>query len=545
MTLSTIETLILRFRDLVTPQGDTIRRHKELRDREGFVWWGWWNKSWEVVPDAEFKALRQRARSPEKLRIYLFDSGHLHVYEAVCEDIHWDAGGEKTVSPDRDRTPDYYRDQRYFAWFKLTDIRIDALPKGELYKYSYAQVDEFFKTKESRYKPFYGKRVFSEEELKEQDRTIWFVRPAGGQDSSHRVSLLDARTLQPDHFPADFMLGKGSSLLWLSDTHFSLDSHHAFPDESTAQKQNLANRIEQLLGSEKISLGGIVVSGDLTWRAAPEEFGKALACLKHLTRVTGLQSYQLAICPGNHDLEFSKNPAIKDALATELGPASRAAFSDFYEALYYLPPNEHLSSGRRLILRGAVPVEIVCLNTSYLQQHAEMFQGHGFVGERQLDRAADAMGWNNGDETRAVRMLVMHHHLLPTTYREEAAIGARYSTVLDAEAVMRWVSKHRVRLVLHGHQHQPYYARVSRPVDVSTPSGPWHEFYVLGMGSSGVSLDHVGEVGKNTVGVLTFGADALTVKVLGVHPTTPTSEVWCLRIAYTPAKNGEDSAPNH
>lgn len=56
--------------------------------------------------------------------------------------------------------------------------------------------------------------------------------------------------------------------------------------------------------------------------------------------------------------------------------------------------------------------------------------------------------------------------------------------------VARWVTENRVRLVLHGHQHRPFCARVARPLNIEHPSGPWHE------------LSHLGETKNNTVGLL-------------------------------------------
>ncbi|EPX56316.1 metallophosphoesterase [Cystobacter fuscus DSM 2262] len=533
MTELKINAVILRFRDLVTPPGGTIRQHKQILDDQGFIWWGWWNKSGEAVPERVFAELKERALK-DGLTVYLFDSGHERVYSATCKDIQWATARARMASPDPKRTPEYYNEQQYLAWFKLKDINETPLDEKVLRALSYVRVNEFFEAGTSHYAPFYDKRIFSLEELREQDRTIWFVRAATDQDPSHQVSLLHARSLQPAHFPMEYLHASGPSLLWLSDTHFSVDGHHRFPDKSNVQKQNLALALDQLLKNQQASLGGVLLSGDITWRAAPEEFEKALESLGTLTRKLNLSSYQIAICPGNHDLAFSENPAEKGGPVKEVGPASRKAFDDFYRALYYLSPNEHLSSGRRFLLKGSVPVEVVCLNSSLLQQQSGAFQGHGFVGEQQLQDAARAMGWVPGEETRAVRILMMHHHLMPTTYREEAWVGGRYSAVLDAEAVARWVTEHRVRLVLHGHQHQPFCTRIARPLNVEQPSGPWHEFYVLGLGSSGVELSHLGESKNNTVGLLTFHAREVTVRIQTVDPTHPSKELWSFKIPYTP-----------
>ena len=70
-----IKTLILRFRDLVTQPGDTIARHQVLIAQKTFVWWGWWNKAGETIPDDVFRTLRTHAIGSEGLPLFLLDSG--------------------------------------------------------------------------------------------------------------------------------------------------------------------------------------------------------------------------------------------------------------------------------------------------------------------------------------------------------------------------------------------------------------------------------------------------------------------------------------
>ena len=66
-----VETLILRFRDLATSEGQTIRLHREIIRKHKYVWWGWWNKFGEKVPIDLFTELTSRmAKGP--LDLYLF-----------------------------------------------------------------------------------------------------------------------------------------------------------------------------------------------------------------------------------------------------------------------------------------------------------------------------------------------------------------------------------------------------------------------------------------------------------------------------------------
>jgi hypothetical protein len=142
------------------------------------------------------------------------------------------------------------------------------------------------------------------------------------------------------------------------------------------------------------------------------------------------------------------------------------------------------------------------------------------------------MGWvPDAPGPRALRIVVVHHHLLPVTFREDPKSGQVYSVVLDAEALARWIVLHRVNLVLHGHMHQPFSARVERPVDINRPDGLWHRFHVVGLGSTGVK-DHLGEVKRNVFGLLHFEDEHLLLRTFTIDPDNPAQDLWSLRIPY-------------
>ena len=56
-----LKTVILRFRDLVTSENGTIEQHKALIDKYGYVWWTWWKKGGEKIPD-DFSLLSTRVK---------------------------------------------------------------------------------------------------------------------------------------------------------------------------------------------------------------------------------------------------------------------------------------------------------------------------------------------------------------------------------------------------------------------------------------------------------------------------------------------------
>lgn len=514
------ETMILRFRDLSTPEGDTLRLHQQEIDEHGFTWWAWWAKAGERIPVVTFGAFYNQARSAGGLRVWLFDSGRRQLYRAVLRDIEWHKVGERIQAPEKgEATPEYYRTASYPAWFKFSEIaaKPEAKPQQVLKQYAYVPVDEFFEQPSAGYGMFSGKRIASLEELREQERTIWFIARAAANAREHEIRMLHPHRASPSHFPEQFQQSASLNLLWLSDVHFSTTGHHAFPSSPTPTAKPLADRVQQACEAHVHNLGGIILSGDLAWAAEEEEFGQARRLLERLQTWGKLDNYQVAVCPGNHDVRFSDQPWEKGREITYAPDVAARPYATFYSEMFYLPPNDFLSCGRRYLLGGAVPVEVVCLNSSLLGQVPDVFQGHGFVGYDQMADAAQQMGWIAGStEPRALRIVVVHHHLLPVTYREQPMAERSYSTSLDAEALLRWLVEHRVQVVLHGHMHSPFHTTLERPERLT---GERHRVHVFGMGSSGVEVSHLGEDRKHLFGVLRLSREHLRMTYYSVDPT--------------------------
>lgn len=149
-------TIILRFRDLVTEENRTIELHQEIIKSKNYVWWGWWNKGNEKVPFDEFAVLKQQMK--ETLDLYLMDSGQKKLYKAKCCDMEYRAEG-KIESPKIDHTPDYYNNQSYYAWFKLTEIQ--ECDSTLVRKFSYVNVNSVYVESSSDYSKFNNKRIYN------------------------------------------------------------------------------------------------------------------------------------------------------------------------------------------------------------------------------------------------------------------------------------------------------------------------------------------------------------------------------------------------
>lgn len=511
-----IQAVVLRFRDLATGEGETIRLHHEICCKHDAVWWAWWKKSGETVPGDTFRRLIDKLPN---VRFFLFDSGQHLLYPAECSKIEWSADHKPVASPEKSLTPTYYCDQKYVAWFRLTRID-EPVENAErtLQEHTYLEVSELFESKKSQYDIFYGKQVRSLAELKQQDRTVWFLRGFLESDRTNDVMLLQAKQVEPAHFPEEYASSQSTHLLWVSDLHFS-SAHHAFPKATTPNTSPLALAIEHTAKAHQVEdFAGVLVSGDLTWKATEDEFGMFRGFLGQMLRSpSSLDTYRLAICPGNHDLAFTATPQNKAAaISDEINPdAARAEYARLYRDLFYLAPNEYLAMGRRYLLGKHFPLEVACLNSSLLEQKKDWFQGQGFVGQQQLDAVAEGMGWKTSSPNtapRAFRVVMMHHHLVPVSYASEPWGGVQYSVVLDAGRLRRWLEEHQVDLLLHGHMHEDFVTELTRPDQ--SQQGPLR---VVGLGSTGVTAGHRGQQ-PNVFGVLTAERNELRVRTFEVSP---------------------------
>ncbi len=493
-------TLLLRFRDLSCPRGETINRHSELIQSRGYVWWGWWNKGHEKLPSDTLTALKLKGEG--KKPVYLFDSAQKKFYRATMDDYKAEVGCE-IVTPSTDHTPTYYVENTHPVWFKFSQI--DEVDSTEILgSKSYESMGDLF-AEESHYEIYDNKIVASSDELAEQNRTIWRIRDKSESDKTNEIRLRGMTELKPRHFDKSYNTTAKDSLLWISDPHFTNGQFHRFAlQDNNPGKRTLAQTIQSAYFSKEKNIASLLISGDFTWKGDREEFALASEFIDYLCSVNNLDKSLLSMCPGNHDLSFhveEQNGDTTNEFIQKNYQKSRAAYGDFYLKYFDVKPNESMSSGRRLLLNNTIPVEIVLLNSVTLQQTKESFQGHGFIGQSQLEEVEKEMGFCKGKKPRNVtRICVMHHHLMPVSLTEDAYHDAKYSTVLDAERLARWLTEHKFDFLLHGHMHQNFHCTIERSQithKMTSESNPTNKLNVLSLGSSGVCESHTGEAKGN------------------------------------------------
>lgn len=504
------KTAILRFRDLVTESDATIAIHKDMINKKGYVWWGWWNKGNEKVPFDEFCVLKGEIENSPK-NFYLMDSGQEKLYKAKCIDIKC-SENNKILSPELEYTPKYYNEQMYYAWFKFAVV--EECDIDEIRNYTYVKVDSLFIENRSHYEKFYGKRIYNIKEMIQQNRTIWFVRNYDeNKDSDYEIKLLNANVVEPQNFSEKYFETGSDTLLWLSDLHFGSDDVFKGKVENetdvtlTAHIGNAYNNLDKL--------GGLIITGDITSLGKPEGFVKAKEFIVDLNRnlVRKLVSENIIFCPGNHDF-LRKNEVLGNGVPEKVSenPDSIRAYREFYSSIHNLNPNKYMACGRRLLMSTGKTVEIVALNSLLLQQYKD-FEGHGFLSEKQLDYVANSMGWKENVETNSVRIAIMHHHYMPTCLAEQVDVKKPSSVVYDAERLVQWLAKYNIKLLLHGHKHQSFVSKVGHFNNSVSElnEDKLKNIYVIGMGGTGAyNCD-------NKISTLTFHNDEIELRFFRIY----------------------------
>ncbi|HGN0381165.1 TPA: metallophosphoesterase [Proteus mirabilis] len=524
------ETYIFRFRDLGKKEGFTIVQHNQIAMEKEYVWWGWWAKSGEIFPSQELGIAAESSK-----KIYLFDSGLLKFYEAELKGVYSSAAGniKKGAPENGSRTPEYYNNDELLGWLKISKIS-EVANDDILKKFTYISFDSLFSGSKDLDEQLFNKVVFSTTELKKQDRTIWKVRTAIEGDFQHE-SL--ASHYIPYNFNRKYSQKKGEFIIWLSDIHFDNGTGmHAFPMQDNYQQKCLSSRVIEL--ANKYSNGnkcaGMAISGDLTWQSQLEGFKQATKFISDVSSSLSLTPDDLIICPGNHDvgliskdeyfeikgkLETEKNESWK-TLVTEYHRESKENYINFYQDVFQRRPEEDLSQGRKFLLGGHKIVEIAALNSCVLQQVKDSFLGIGFIGEQQLNNVAESMGWMNesgecvSKKRGVTRIAMLHHHLVSINEVEDACLDSKYSVTLDAERFLRWIVKHKVNYVIHGHMHRSSCITITKtlsPLEIVTDSNPEHTFQIFSLGSSGVASSELpSQDCANYACILDFSGEKLT-----------------------------------
>jgi 3',5'-cyclic AMP phosphodiesterase CpdA len=243
----------------------------------------------------------------------------------------------------------------------------------------------------------------------------------------------------------------------------------------------------------------LLVSGDITYTAQPEEFRLAQDFLTEVCEGLGISTNRVYIVPGNHDVDW------------QLGRVNLSHRFDnyiqflveFYGEDLFRARHPKITWDLRINSKRPEPWDLLSiqhdpnaslmilgLNSCVYETHQDHY---GLIGGRQLRVAEELL---DGSSSAGIRVAMFHHHLHPfpefIQTDENSQIGMDLSIIRDSGIVERQLERMKFDLILHGHKHKPQIREtVIRNVGNSTADNA--KLIVCGAGSVGVNaveLEH-------------------------------------------------------
>jgi len=336
---------------------------------------------------------------------------------------------------------------------------------------------------------------------------------------SRKADALDhsrLRMAQEDH-PRDEV----ARILHLSDLHLSAD------DDIADIAQSLVSDVQSVTDVAAAGIDVLLVTGDLTQRATPEEFEAAHALVSRLIDAFSLSSARCVIVPGNHDLDWntevyrwiprrsmsgSPDPRTSSPQGSGYLVRDDDAYGDrfgnfstfFYHPLMQRPyPAEPADQGIVTNLDD-LGLQFLAFNSAW--EIDEYFPERSALHPGAVGRCiqeADTYRATTGQTDLPLRIAVWHH---PVTGQECMADTAFLSRLKQAE----------VRLCLHGHVHRD----VLEQMYVLEAD---HRLHVIAAGSFGAVATDRPESTPRLYNVLSVDPGKRTVRVDTRSKPTPGS----------------------
>ncbi|MBM7116902.1 metallophosphoesterase [Archangium primigenium] len=312
-------------------------------------------------------------------------------------------------------------------------------------------------------------------------------------------------------------------ILHLSDLHITAG------DDPIGLLQPLAADLQQR--SEDLSveqLDYLVVSGDITQRATPEEFMKAYEFISALLKRFSLTPERCIIVPGNHDLswepevytwrakrhvdmhKYPEDSVLKQGQGYLVRdeakyPERFKNFSKhFYESLFLKEYPLKAEEQCIPLLFSETRLQFLAMNSAW--QIDEYHQNHSSISSSALSRGLDRAELDlhearkSGDlpeNTPVLRLAVCHH---PITGNEK----------IQEDAFVERLGQQDFGVFLHGHVHE-------ERADLLNPHVPHRSLHVIGAGSFGASARERPESTPRLYNLLEVQQDLQSLRVHTRH----------------------------
>lgn len=259
-----------------------------------------------------------------------------------------------------------------------------------------------------------------------------------------------------------------SAIVHISDTEFGpnnrakqkeIKKHYEKPYEQMMEDFMADVRTEIIdryrITPQKI---GLVISGDIADNGKDCEFRKAEKCINYVRRKIGIPKQQVAIVPGNHDVNWHD---CSDAYQAELikhnqdekqimekirsSPEKLAKFTSFLGRICRLK----FRIQRPLLFKGfeKLGIALIGLDTTYPSLRTPK-DNYGRIRVEQVQAAGSELRKWLKHKNQLIPIAIMHHSLLPNLENKKDK-----SYLRDSKKVRRWLKDAGFSIAMCGHEH--------------------------------------------------------------------------------------------
>lgn len=253
---------------------------------------------------------------------------------------------------------------------------------------------------------------------------------------------------------------------------------------SNAVKHNFLEELKFLAHNENLKADYLLIAGDITNRAKPEEFSLAAKKIKEIASFFSIiEEKNILFVPGNHDSNWFE----EERVLTSGTPNVNIAIKEKYRFIQHEPLFDTILrnadygcfyNAPYFAIWNLEKINIIGINTSVFD-HYNKKPHHGTVRHediKHLDRMLTKLNISNSNK---FNLVMLHHH--PIQQPDLPFSDADHSILQNSSNLMDVLFKNRVNFIIHGHKHIPTLGNHSNDYN--------HPITILCSGSFSARLD--------------------------------------------------------
>lgn len=267
----------------------------------------------------------------------------------------------------------------------------------------------------------------------------------------------------------------------VSDLHIgqSVRSKDLCPYNNTQHvDEKYLEKFSRFVQTENIKANYLVIPGDITGKAHPEEFKLASDAIVKIGIALGVPEEKILFVPGNHDKDWNALPPDEDdttGVRTKQMYAPLTNSDWLFERILRRSPYYMLSDPFAIWEFNDL---IVVGYNSAQHDNRDQKVHHGLITNESLNTLDSALQ-KLALDSQKIKIFLVHHH--PIQYSDHIPDVPDFSVMTNSENLLTLLGKFRFDLLLHGHKHKPHFNTQS--LNLNSPLA------ILGAGSFSCQLD--------------------------------------------------------